>query len=280
MRIQIASDLHLELLSDSFPGETIIRPAHQADVLVLAGDIARGCEVVNLFEDWPVPVLFVAGNHEFYQGRIEATLDSIRTKAAGTSVRLLEREVADFGGTRFLGCTLWTDYLLNGIELRATAMKEAARFIRDHRVIRMNSGDRFTPEDALEVHRKSRAWLQEQLAKPYDGKTVVVTHHAPHANSIHPRHPGSLLGGEGDNLNAAFASDVTELLGQADLWIHGHVHDSVRYQINDCQVVANPAGYVRGRFKLSNVAGLKFEKPNFEFACVVDTADLQQPSRC
>ncbi|BCQ22334.1 hypothetical protein NK8_04430 [Caballeronia sp. NK8] len=278
MRIQIASALHLELLSDSFPGETLIRPAHEADVLVLAGDIAHGSGVVGLFGRWPVPVLFVAGNHEFYHGRIEATLDSIRTKAAGTSVRFLEREVADFGGTRFLGCTLWTDYLLNGAELQTTAMKEAARFIRDHRVIRMNSGDRFLPEDALENHRKSRAWLQEQLATPYDGTTIVVTHHAPHANSVHPRHLRSLLGGQGDNLNAAFASDVTELLEQADLWIHGHVQDSFRYQINGCHVVANPAGYVRGRFKLSNVAGLKFENPDFELACVVDTADLSRLS--
>ena len=279
MRIQIASDLHLELLSDSFAGETLIRPAHQADALVLAGDIGHGGDVVDMFANWPVPVLFVAGNHEFYGSRIESTLDSIYTKAAGTSVRFLERDVVDFGGTRFLGCTMWTDYRLNGDELQAKSMSEAGRFIRDHHAIRVSSDDHFLPADALEIHQRSRAWLQEQLAKRYDGTTVVVTHHAPHANSVHPRHLGSLLGGEGDNSNAAFASDLSELLEQTDLWIHGDVHDSFDYWIKGCRVIANPGGYMRGRRKVSNISGLTFENPNFKFACVVDTADLQRPGR-
>ena len=64
MRIQLASDLHLEYLNRQFPGERLIAPAHGADVLVLAGDIGLGSMAVDLFKDWPVPVQYVAGNLE------------------------------------------------------------------------------------------------------------------------------------------------------------------------------------------------------------------------
>lgn len=64
MRIQLASDLHLEPLTDRFPGERVVAPAPDADLLVLAGDIANGLDGVRLFADWPVPVLYVMGNHE------------------------------------------------------------------------------------------------------------------------------------------------------------------------------------------------------------------------
>jgi len=64
MRIQLASDLHLEYLVRQFPGERLISPAHGADLLVLAGDIGLGSTAVDLFKDWPVPVLYVAGIHQ------------------------------------------------------------------------------------------------------------------------------------------------------------------------------------------------------------------------
>ena len=65
----------------------------------------------------------------------------------------------------------------------------------------------------------ARTWLEDQLQEPYDDKTVVITHHAPHPLSIHPRYVG-------DQLTGAFVSDLTPLLFQPDLWVHGHVHDS------------------------------------------------------
>lgn len=56
MRIQLASDLHLEQLEYWFPGARTISPAHGADVLVLAGDIGKGTNALNLFRDWPALV--------------------------------------------------------------------------------------------------------------------------------------------------------------------------------------------------------------------------------
>ncbi|SAK49336.1 phosphoesterase [Caballeronia pedi] len=276
MLVQVASDLHLELLASPFPVETLIRPAHGADVLVLAGDIASGANAIELFADWPVPVILVAGNHEFYHRDFATTLAQLRERADGTSVPFLEQDAADFGGVRFLGCTLWTDYRLYGVDLRARAMPQAPRFLNDHRKIRKQADERFLPCDALTEHHESYAWLSDQLATPYDGLTVVVTHHGVHPLSVHPRYKGpsrGLLGPEADLLNAAFVSDLSELVAQADFWFHGHVHDTFDYRVGKCRVVTNPAGCASNRFKLADFTKLKLENENFQFACLIDTSE-------
>jgi Icc-related predicted phosphoesterase len=265
VKIQIASDLHLEHLARMFPGETLIRPAHEADVLVLAGDVAQASNAVALFGDWPVPVLYVLGNHEAYgAASIESAIEELRTASKGTSVRFLERDVVDFGGVRFLGCTLWTDYRLRSNRTQRQLMENAGLRINDHRLIRTRNGELFSPEHALRDHEISRAWLTSELSRFYDGTTVVITHHAPHPLSVHPRYAG-------DPTNAAFASDLTELLQLADIWLHGHVHDSFDYRVAGCRVVANPRGYVRNSSSVQDVGSLLFENTAFELACVVDT---------
>lgn len=83
LRIQLASDLHLELFEVSFPGERLIAPAPDADLLVLAGDVANGIRAIELFADWPVPVLYVAGNHEYYGLSWESTRVDLEQAARG-----------------------------------------------------------------------------------------------------------------------------------------------------------------------------------------------------
>jgi predicted phosphodiesterase len=261
MKIQLASDLHLEFLQQNFPGERLIRPAHDADVLVLAGDIANGTDAVRLFHDWPVPVLYVAGNHEFYHGSFEASRLTLQSEVKKTSIRFLDNDVADFGGVRFLGCTLWTDYCVGNLP-QDELMARAERSIRDHSVIRTAMG-LFSAVDALEQHVLSREWLQRELVKPYDGKTVVITHHGPHPLSVHPRYAN-------DSINAAFVSQLDEVLGWADVWLHGHVHDSFDYTVHGCRVVANPRGYARNRWSVRQASQLKFENPHFQWACVIN----------
>lgn len=264
MKIQLASDLHLEHLARQFPGETLIRPAHQADVLVLAGDIGHASDAIALFADWPVPVLYVLGNHEAYGGCIESVLDELNTASRGTSVRFLEREVVDFGGVRFLGCTLWTDYRLPCGLTQLQLMENAQRRLNDHRLIRTSNGELFSPVHALRDHEVSRAWLASELARDYEGTTVVITHHAPHPRSVHPRYAG-------DPVNAAFASDLTELLQETEVWLHGHVHDSFDYEVSGCRVVANPRGYARNISSAMDARSLRFENGAFAHACVIDT---------
>lgn len=263
MKIQLASDLHLEYLQRNFPGERLITPAPGADLLVLAGDIANGTQAIDLFRNWPVPVLYVPGNHEFYEQSIDEARAALREAAKGNGVHLLDNDAIEFGNVRFLGATMWTDYLMASTFSRTQLMDNAAQKLKDHQVIRCGDG-LFTPEMALERHEHARRWLAAELHKPFEGKTVVVTHHAPHVLSVHPRFAG-------DPMNASFISGgIDGLIAKADLWLHGHVHDSFDYQAFGCRIVANPRGYAQNRNLVASPLELRFENPAFEWSCVLE----------
>lgn len=262
MKIQLASDLHLEFIQREFPGERLISPAYGADLLVLAGDIGNGTQAIELFKDWPVPILFLAGNHEFYGASIEQMRVDLRKAAAGTSITFMDNDLVDFGGVRFLGTTLWTDYRLELNRTQRQLMEQAELSINDHRRIVCQEG-RFTAAKALAEHELARAWLDRELNWPYDGKTVVISHHGPHPLSVHPRYAG-------DPVNAAFVSDLSELLPKADFWLHGHVHDSFDYNVGKCRMVANPLGYPRNVRSVEHAKELVFENKDFKWACVIE----------
>ena len=276
MKIQLASDLHLEMInfkpglsytassSRQFLPKRIIGPVPGADVLVLAGDIADGDYACKLFADWQsgkrVPIIYIAGNHEFYGHPIDPTYAKLRAGAALNSIHFLENDSVVIDGVRFLGSTLWTDYRL---ELDPTqSMTYCEKRLNDHHLIR-NGRHTFTTGDALARHELARAWLETELVKPFDGKTVVVTHHAPHPLSIHPRYIGN-------QLNAAFVSDLSDLMPCVDLWLHGHVHDSFDYQVGQCRVVANPSGYVLNRRYAIDPSEYEFENPAFDRNLLVE----------
>jgi Icc-related predicted phosphoesterase len=229
---------------------------------VLAGDIANGTQAIELFKNWPVPVLYLAGNHEFYRADFVKTRAALRKAAARTRITFLDNDVADFGGVRFLGTTLWTDYRLELNRTQRQLMENAEVRINDHFKIRCGDG-KFGTQQALAEHELSRGWLEQELNKPYEGKTVVVSHHGPHPLSVHPRYVGEAL-------NAAFVSNLTELLPKADLWIHGHVHDSFDYTLGRCRVIANPVGYAHNRHSVSDAKKLVFENDAFQWACLVE----------
>ena len=242
MKIQIASDLHLDLLPKLEGAEPSLIEHTDADVLVLAGDIHDGFQGIQRFRRWKegTAILYVAGNHEYYGHVYRAKLGQMQVCATEAGVHFLERNAIVIQGVRFLGATLWTDYrLFEPRYAQLLAMQEAKQRLNDHRRIRLDSGA-FSPLDALAIHTATRRWLKEELEKPFEGKTVVVTHHGPHPHSVHQKYKDELL-------SAAFVSDLGELLDGADLWIHGHVHDSFDYQVGRCRVIANPAGYVLNR---------------------------------
>lgn len=236
MKLNILSDVHLSL----WPLE---RPVNDADAVVLAGDLARPKEAVAWLLGFNKPVFYVAGNHEFYGGSIAGTMAELKQLCAETNVRVLDNAEVIFEGVRFLGTTLWTDFMLFGDgETRATAMQEAVKFMRDFSRIGLGETNQrlFTPADSAAQFHIHVHWLERALAEPYAGATVVITHHAPSRRSIHPRFSNSLL-------NACFVSDAERLLdgSRARLWIHGHVHDSFDYVLNGTRVVCNPRGYVK-----------------------------------
>ena len=271
MKIQLASDLHLEFLQKRWPGERIIKPVPEADVLVLAGDIAKGANACKLFANWSpqkkVPIIYVAGNHEFYDQAMIPTIQKIREKAAQVGIHFLENDSVVIDGVRFLGATLWTDYRLRSQMSQAQLMEYCELRLNDHRLIMVHRQP-MTAQYALSRHEASRDWLRTELAKPFEGKTVVVTHHGPHPLSVHPRYAG-------DPLNAGFVSDLSELMQDMDLWLHGHVHDSFDYQFGRCRVVTNPAGYVLNRRDVRCRENFEFENQSFDRKLLVETNESQ-----
>lgn len=266
MIVQLASDLHLERLARRFAGQTLIRPAPAADLLVLAGDVAAHTDALRLFADWPVPVLYVPGNHEYFDADWASMRAQLRRAAEGTRIRVLDGDEFAWQGVRFLGCTLWTDYRLDETSSQDEQMRACAQRMRDHAVIRVGEG-LFTPGDALREHARCRAWLEAALARRCDGPTVVVTHHAPSARSVHARFIGHPV-------NPAYASRLEPLLGRAQAWLHGHVHDSFDYQVPGegggvCRVVANPRGNARRVGEAAGVDELEFENPRFVQECLI-----------
>jgi len=243
MRIQLASDLHLEFKRPRMSA-LLVEPALEANLLVLAGDIDHGTAAIEAFANWPVPVLYVAGNHEFYGRNWEDTREELRKAAAGTNVTLLDNDLVVVDGVRFLGATMWTDFRVRGM-LQSQSMREVGLALNDYFHITTESGQLLKPSDTLAAHIASRNWLEAELVKPWAGPTVVVTHHGPHPLSVHPRFIGN-------RINGGFVSDLTDLLRFPKLWIHGHVHDSFDYSVAGCRVVANPAGYWHSFHGLEN----------------------------
>ena len=250
-KVRLMSDLHLEF------GPLDLEPASE-DVLVLAGDIGLHTQGLAWADEQAkslgVPVVMIAGNHEFYQtgrrsGRsMASTIQALRRGAAATQGRVtyLENDSALVGGIRFIGSTLWTDFDL--FDDPASAMALAAACMSDFRVIDAVEGVRFEPSHALSEHHAARAFLEKAIEprspvgpafQPGCADVVIVTHHGPSARSVARRYAR-------DALSAAFVSRLDDLVVRsgAALWVHGHVHDSFDYTLGRTRVRCNPRGYV------------------------------------
>jgi len=260
MRIQIASDLHLEFFQGRFGDDITLPFAEGSEVLVLAGDIHKRDRAITLFKSWPVPVIYVHGNHEHYKEHIWKNTEKLRSAAAANKIHYLENDAWVYRGVRFLGCALWTDYELFGNS--AEAMSSAEASLNDHKLISTHY-KRFSPTDALAIHKDSRRWLETQLNEPFDGKTVIVTHHAPHSGSIAPEFAK-------DSLSPSFVSNLTDLMGKASLWIHGHVHSSFDYVVDGTRVVANPRGYPLNPRTARSLSEVRYENERFISSLVIE----------
>lgn len=250
MRLLILSDLHLEVWRQF--GPKFDTSVSQPDLVVLAGDIhtrARGPDWAALtFPE--IPVLYVAGNHEFYDDTLNLTHLAIREKCANLSnVHYLDCGEFVFNGVRFLGATLWTDFSLFGSENRSGAMVDAGLAMMDYQRISLGSAGsrKLRPEDTARLHAEQKAWLVEKLDEPFTGPTVVITHMAPSRQSVAPEYAS-------DSISAAFASCLDDLVSKPQLWIHGHTHTSFDYLIGHCRVVANPLGYMTKGGNAENIA--------------------------
>lgn len=250
MKLQLLSDLHLEVHP-----RLQIAPAPGADLLVLAGDIGSYQTGSRLQDDdfglrrfaprhgWPTPVLYLPGNHEYDGGDFDLIHERLRTVCEAMGMLWLERETLVWGGVRFVGTTLWSDFdaLIEPADDAATVLKKRGKAMRAanfylEKAATLRNGEIFLAEPLRAHALVCQAWLRDALATPFDGPTVAITHFAPTLASADPRYglsPGT----------AGFCNALDDLLPRAALWLHGHLHCAFDYRRDGCRVVANPLGY-------------------------------------
>lgn len=271
MKIQYVSDVHGHHKALKFdPG---------SDVLVVAGDWCDGPPDLSVLQKWPVPVVYVLGNHEHYSGDADQIIDDLRRKTVGTNVHFLEQDVWVYSGVRFVGCTGWTDMA----HLHPWVVVKAWETMSDYRQI---SAERWLqsplhrtafldalrklPLHAYELamlhplmvnarHVQARQFLTQALVQPFDGPTVVVTHHPPSPLGL--RHAGRWLPEPTPDMDlpalasafpkagwhrlGTYASRMDDLIREfsPDLWIHGHIHRRMQYYVHKTPVRVNALGY-------------------------------------
>ena len=267
MKIKLVSDLHLEF------SDINIQNTDNCDVLILGGDICVAQdlhdhpELVNSSDQAAIAagtglgrrqqsaqryrdffkrcsfqfphVIYVMGNHEFYNGKFFAGIDYMREELAKyPNIYMLEQDTKIIDDVTFVGATLWTD-MNKGDPLTMHAIEG---MMNDFRIIR-NDKRSFAPMSARDVadrHARTLAYFRSILAEQHDRKFVVVGHHSPSFQSVHEQYAHETL------MNGGYHSDLSEFIldhPQIKLWTHGHTHYPFDYVIGETRIVCNPRGY-------------------------------------
>jgi Icc-related predicted phosphoesterase len=248
MKITLVSDLHLEF-EDCF-----LKNEQGADVLILGGDIMvaskvnrENSEFGQRFREFlsrvsfQFPhVIYIAGNHEFYNdGKWVGGIEELRVACAQfPNVYFLERDMKVIDDVVFVGGTLWTD--MNKYDpLTLHAVRD---MMNDYRAIKNDEKGYvpLKPADTVERHRRTLEYFKLILDENKDKKCVVVGHHSPSFQSMHHAYADEYL------MNGAYHSELSEFIldrPQIALWTHGHTHHCMDYKIGETRVVCNPRGY-------------------------------------
>jgi hypothetical protein len=180
----------------------------------------------------------VCGNHEYYHqpdfNKVNADWQAWECEGSPKNFHFLYNDWRILDGVRFLGGTMWTDF----DDGDPIAMGACHRIMSDYADIKLD-GQPLTPRDVIREHDRFMKFLLEKFDEPFDGKTVVMSHHSP-GNELKRR------GRRGDRVGSAYFADIEEIIGhhnKAHLWVHGHTHQCWDYRINETRVVCNPYGY-------------------------------------
>jgi predicted phosphodiesterase len=244
MRIAIGSDLHGEK-------NTITHKPFEADVVILAGDIAAGIDGIAYAKSLGIPTIYVPGNHEHEHQIMKDNIAAMRAAARGSNVHFLYNDVVEICGLTFAGTTLWTDFKYGGGTpdmnmfkcIGATtdhATGEPRTVIADFTHIYSSDGVKLMPHDVLAEHQVCREFVLNQGVNA----DVLITHFACCTQSAKENT-------RGDQFQFYYIVDMDMPLvyGQNKLIVHGHTHVNQDYEIADKRVVAHMRGYRPGPFE-------------------------------
>ncbi len=241
MKIFYMSDLHLEF----GPLSLVDFEGTKDDIVILSGDIGVAASIRSLhsflaeLKERVRLVLYIPGNHEFYGQNMSKSLEDLYTMQhqLGNNVIFGEKIYRVINDIAFIGATMWTDFKNRDWY----AMQHCSRNMSDFDVIRHGKDNRrFLPEDSINIFEDHYKFIEHsvRIARADNLKTVVFTHHGVSEIASLPQFKGSILQG------AFFASMEDEILTwQPNVWIHGHIHNTVDFSIDQTRILTNPRGY-------------------------------------
>ncbi len=238
MKIQIASDLHLEFSANSSylklnPLEVV------GDVLVLAGDIdylQEDSKYTHPFWDWASAnykqVIVVLGNHELYNGY------DINKLTEGTIIPIRENVAY------YYNCAISID----GVDIICSTLwayiEPQYAYITQHRVSDFRSTiadgeNRLSAERFNAEYQTCVQFIKNAVTTSNADKIVVVAHHVPSKLLSSPDFAGS-------EINGAFVSEQFDFIADSriDYWIYGHSHRNIDAVIGKTKCLSNQLGYV------------------------------------
>ncbi len=227
LRLQLASDLHLEL-NEQTDQQVPFRVLPDVDLVVLAGNVGGCMRGMEFARGLKVPVLYVPGTQEHAGLEVDQTTMVMKFEAINSRVKVLQSNSVVIGGVRFLGTTLWPDF---GTPAHPGRLALAMAPYEDIR----HKANPIPYAALLWHHNCAIAWLAKRLAQPFKGPTVVVSHHPPHPKS-------TPLQGPMDPIAPTNRTRLTKLIESAALWLHGGVSAACDYRIGATRVVSNPFG--------------------------------------
>jgi predicted phosphodiesterase len=237
MRIQYASDLHLEFRDNSrFLKEHPLQPI--GDILILAGDIGYLNDdnySKHPFWDWASDNFeqthIVVGNHELYKYFDLAKMPQGLVCSIRDNIHVHYNDVIRLSNTDIIFSTLW-----------ATIKEEEAfyteRGVTDfHRIFYQEN--RLTWKRFNEEHQKCFRFIKESVERSDAECIIVVTHHVPSFQLASPDFAGSTI-------NGAFTVELEDYIEASPIayWMYGHSHRNIDKRIGNTLCVSNQLGYV------------------------------------
>lgn len=262
MKIQLVSDVHIEMYRDEIDPMTFVEPT--GDYLALCGDIGspgnekqckRYKKLLETYSQHFKHVFVLTGNHEYYApgfkkpGESKPTVAEIDTLInnickAFDNVTFLQMKSVIIEGVKIIGATLWSE---------VTNVPAVAGGLNDYRMIYVEN------EDVQPKKKKQRtlqvpdtcAWHKEHLeyilkeiksAREENMPCVVFSHHCPvYEQSSHPKYITSPI-------YSAFATDLKHMFESKEfdhvkLWGYGHTHYNASRIVGKTLIEANQKGY-------------------------------------
>lgn len=242
MKIHFFSDAHADINRISDPAY-ILKTDEHADLYIDAGDTG-GLQATRSFYNhsfWnDKQAIFVGGNHLCYG--VEKPLPQVEDELSEefhlrNNVSFLQNSEKRFGNIIVLGTTLWTDFNLFGTP--EYSMKSCNENMNDFDSVKYTEDSFLTPKITVSLHNMAKKYIHNRLIKNPKCKFIIVTHHTPSLRSAAPQYKNS-------SITPGFCNDMEDFIEKHNnilLWIHGHVHNTVYYNIGDVPVVCNPFGY-------------------------------------